>query len=98
MKDDTMELFPAEIVPVDSYLRQQLTIAEFTKIAKGKPEPYFVKIENCFPCRGCGWPIARLKVDRYVRLVDCYRDKSGARVVWKADVLSEHVCAGGGLQ
>lgn len=101
VKDYNTSLPPAEYVAVDSYLQHQLMIAEFTHVAKGKPEPYFVKIENCFPCVGCGFPIARLQVAGYVRVVDCYRDKSTLShwnevTRWQADVLSEHVCNGRG--
>lgn len=99
MKNYNTELPPAEYVAVDSYLRHQLMLADFPRGRKRlELAPYLVKTENVFPCVDCDRPVARLKVVGYVRVVDCFSNKSGARIAWQADVLSEHVCAGGGFQ
>lgn len=98
MRNHNTDLPPAEYVPVDSYLQNLLWLEIFPS-AKGKLAPYLIPVENVFPCVDCQFPIARLSVAGYVRIVDCYRDKSTSSqwnevTNWQADVLSEHSCSG----
>jgi hypothetical protein len=91
------DLSSAEEIYVDFTLAQTLTLARFPNAKALLHLETLVPVKHVYPCDRCGAPVARVRLGRETRVVDCFRDEvrsGGFTPAWNADICSEHACMG----
>lgn len=72
---------------------------ELAKYPNDPRDPYWMPIHDVYPCPRCKHPVATIRLEREVKVVDCVENSfSPHRNKWECDVIGTHCCASGGLQ
>jgi hypothetical protein len=76
---------------------QRLALARFPSDPR---EPYWMPIAAVYPCSQCKHPVATIRLDREVKIVDCVENQFSPRYWnrWECDVINSHSCGLGGRQ
>jgi hypothetical protein len=87
----------AEEIAIDSALAHMLALLAFPNARAVLNLERLVPVRHVRPCPDCGAPVARVRLGRETRVVDCFRDELHSRdfaPAWDADVCAWHECAG----
>lgn len=86
-----------EIISVTMAIAQRLMLARFPQDPR---EPYLMQVKAVYPCPRCQHPVATIRLDREVKIVDCVENEFSPRWWnrWECDVINHHSCSFGGRQ
>jgi hypothetical protein len=78
-------------------IAQRLMLARFPQDPR---HPYWMSVKAVHPCPRCKHPVATIRLECEVKVVDCVENQFNPRYWnrWECDVINSHFCGSGGRQ